>query len=213
MCEFCSDPTNRLYTRRNTTICKMCGIEERIAYDLSAQPHDWTKTPVVSSYSRRKRFAKLFDNTISPYAEHNDRHMMIYLSDIVQKCGKFDSIENMTKCIKKSSLRDKRYGSIHVMSKLFLNNYQELPRPENLFVLRKRILRRFEEFEFGHKRHRDDNYFNYRWLLTKLMTELGLTEYLKYVKTLKCPIRCKHYEDMFNELENKLKLSPSRAMV
>ena len=213
MCDVCSNQTNLLYTKRNTTICSMCGLEQKIPYDLSTQPHDWTKTPVITCYSRRKRFAKLFDHTISPYAENNDTKMIIYLSKSVREAGKFDSISAMIKRIKLSGLRDKRYGSIHVLSKLFLKNYQHPPQPKNLFYVRKRILLRFEEFEFAHKRYRSDNYFNYRWLLAKLMRELGLTEHLIFIKMLKCPIRSKHYEEMFTDLEEKLTHSPSRVMV
>ena len=191
----------------------MCGLEQKIPYDLSAQPNDWTKTPVITCYSRRKRFAKLFDHTIAPYAEQNDTKMIIYLSNSVRETGKFDSISDLIQRIKSSGLRDKRYGSIHILSKLFLKNYQRPRQPKNLFYVRKRILRRFEDFEFAHKRYRTDNYFNYRWLLAKLMRELGMAEHLIFIKMLKCPIRSKHYEDMFTDLEDRLKYSTSRIMV
>ena len=73
----------------------MCGLEQKVPYDLTTQPHDWTKTPVITCYSRRKRFAKLFDHTIAPYAEQNDTDMMIYLSNSVRETGKFGAKPNM----------------------------------------------------------------------------------------------------------------------
>ena len=203
-CEYCSLSGYRVYTHRNTVVCTMCGLEKGVPFDLRNEPNDWTRNPVMTCYSRRKRFAKLFDNTITAYAEKNDTPMLKFLEDFVLREGKFADCDEMIKTIKNAPLHDKRYGSLHVMCKLFMKGYKQPPPPKNLWRVRKRILKRFEDFEFAHKRYRGDNYFNYRWLLTKLLTELNLTDYLRFVKKLKCPIRCKHYEDMFEELQTKL---------
>ena len=200
----CCVETNRVYTDRNTIVCTICGLEKKVSFDLSKEPNDWTRTPVVTCYSRRKRFAKLFDNTLAPYAEKNDTSMLEYLGRIVKKEGKFETYAEMLNRIKHSPLRDKRYGSLHIFAKMFLITYKKPKYPQNILLIRKRILRRFEDFEFAHKRHRLDNYFNYRWLLAKLLIELNLTEYLQFVKRLKCPIRSQHYEDMFNDLQTKI---------
>ena len=198
-----------VYSTRHTTICNTCGYEKTVPYDLTQQHFDWTKTPVMTCYSRKKRFAKLFDATIAPHGEPNDTQMLKYLSS-KNKAG---SVDQLLQMVKRSSLRDKRYGSLHLLAKLFLQGYYTPAPPENLWAVRRKILYRFEDFEFAHKRYRTDNFFNYRWLLAKLLTECGLERFLIYVKLLKCPIRCQHYEEMFAALQDKLKYSPSRIMI
>ena len=125
--------------------------------------------------------------------------------------GKVDTIQDLIRMIKKSNLRDKRYGSLHVFAKMFVTSYKQPATPNNLIWLRKTILRRFEDYEFAHKRYCTNNFFNYRWLLAKLLKEFKLDEYLVFVKMLKCPIRCAYYETMYADLNQKLKRSPTSS--
>ena len=204
-CSSCKHDTQKITTGANSIICTGCGLEQNTPYDLSAEPYDWTRVPVITCYSRKKRFAKLFDHTVNPYAETNDNDMLRYLA----QRGSVETISDLIKRIKKSKLKDKRYGSIHIFAKLFVTSYKRPPIPHNLFVLRKQILRRFEDYEFAHKRYCRNNFFNYRWLLAKLLQELNLGAFLIFVKRLKCPNRCRFYEELYKELNLKLKSSPT----
>ena len=200
LCIYCGIDTQKIVTSANTSICIECGNEKKTPYDLSKEPYDWTRVPCITSYSRKKRFAKLFDNTVNPNAETNDNLMLRYLMGV----GLIRTVPELLRIIKKSNLRDKRYGSLHVFSKMFVQSYQKPTTPKNLLLLRKSILKRFEDYEFAHKRYGSGNFFSYRWLLAKLLKEFNLDRYLVFVKMLKCPIRCSYYETMFADLNIKL---------
>lgn len=208
-CPICKHKTQKILTNANTSICTECGLEKQQCFDLSKEPYDWTRVPCITCYSRKKRFAKLFDHTICPYAEQNDTPMLEYLA----KQGSIQTIKELISKIKRSGLKDKRYGSIHIFSKLFVKTYQKPKTPTNMIFLRKTILRRFEDFEFAHKRYRAGNFFNYRWLLARLLREFKLFDFLRFIKKLKCPHRCKFYNLMFTELSGLLRTCPSSTVI
>ena len=61
--------------------------------------------------------------------------MLKFLEDFVLREGKFADCDEMIKTIKNAPLHDKRYGSLHVMCKLFLKGYKQPPPPKE-FVAR-----------------------------------------------------------------------------
>ena len=192
--------TRTLLTLARTVVCTDCGLEKIVPYDIYAtneQGH-WNSFYFQTAYSRKKRFGKLFDSVIFGGSDTKDEKMLAYLTGVRDNIKNF---ENLLECIKTCTLADKRYGSLHLLSRIFLKNYKPPARPKNIFELRKRVLRQFESLEIAHRKKYDKKpFFNYRWLLGKILTECGVCQYTRYIKEIKCKNRNKHYEDMFSEL-------------
>ena len=120
----------------------------------------------------------------------------------------FTSKKHLLARIKKASLSDKRYSSIHFFCKTFVQNYYAPPRITNIHVLVKRMLNRFGDIEFGFSRlFNGIQFFNYAWLLSQLLNEVKLFGYIKFVKSLKCKQRVLYYSDMLTKIKNFLNSS------
>ena len=142
-------------------------------------------------YSRKKRFGKLFDSVFTGCAEPKDEKMLRFLG-----CHKLEitDMKTLLETIKKAHLPDKRFGSIHLFARIFINTFVAPVFDGDRFELRKRVLLDFENLEFAHLNNTPTvPFFNYRWLLGKILTECGVCQYTRYIKEIKCN---KHYEDI-----------------
>ena len=120
----------------------------------------------------------------------------------------FTSKKQLLARIKKASLSDKRYSSIHFFCKTFVDNYFAPPRIANTYVVVKQMLNRFGDIEFGFSRlFHGIQFFNYAWLLSQLLNEVQLFDYIRFVKSLKCKQRVSYYSDMLTKIKNFLKSS------
>ena len=181
-CERCKQ-ASLVITAWHSFVCTLCGIEKKCDYDISQEPRDWTRLPLTGSYSRLKRFGKLFDCVITPCPDLKDNTMLAHLDNQAP----FDSIEDLLKAMKRCNCPDKRYGSCHLFTSLFVTGYVKPNPPINLRQLKNEILNTFESLEFAHRRVFDRNvpFFNYRFLLAILLTDHKLQRFLPFVKQLK----------------------------
>ena len=161
----------------------------------------------MNVYSRKKRFEKLLLCVLQPCPQSGDDLMLAYLFERKPIKDRHSLLQLM----KKSPLKDKRYCSLHLFSKLIVSNYIQPPVPKNIDNLKYRILRSFDDIEFAHSRKRlyDAPFFNYCWLLSFFLDEFGLSEYKPFVKPLKCKHRRKVYATMYKELKNLNTLLPT----
>ena len=126
----------------------------------------------------------------------------------------YKPIENrecLVALMKKSPAKDKRYASLHLYTALFVSDYTKPTPPKNMVLKKKAIVRCFEEVEFAHRRHFPDNhpFFNYMWLLAKYLESFKMTQYLPYVKHLKCKHRRQVYENMFETIMHSGTCAPT----
>ena len=100
--------------------------------------------------------------------------------------------------MKLSTLKDKRYGSMHMFATHFLTGYSTPAFKLHHKALIQHSFRHIEHKFFKYKHNTP--FFNYPWLLRKLLTKHDLLEYLPYVKPIRCGKRNSYYEDMFSRI-------------
>ena len=181
----------------NTEVCWECGLETSVGYNMfqpNANVYN-THTPFLQGYSRQKRFATMLDCVISPSPYSADNNALKYMLPHkgVEKVGDIFTL------LKKHRSKDKRYCSVHLFTRLLCPGY--VPTKLVPYEVRRKILHKFRDMEFLHRRFVNHKpFFSYCWLIRKFLQNEGLTEFLPYVKKLKCKKRCKVYEDLYVEL-------------
>jgi len=185
-------------TEYNTEVCSECGLETRVALTILQSRPPIDMTPFPCGYSRSKRFAKLLDGVLFPTPSTADDGMFEFLS----RQKKFGLIRDLLKAMRAAKLRDKRYISIHLFAKHFVESYQH-PMGTDFKHVRFRILKAFEAIEFGHLRFSPKQpFFNYGWLLCELLRDFKLEYYVRYVKKLRCKHRKLFYKTLLEKIKN-----------
>ena len=184
------------------TVCTSCGRVQKRHFASDITPRNWLTEPLINVYSRKKRFKTLAEALFWPASCAKDGRMMKYLS----RTGRFDSKHELLNAIKQSDIPDKRYGKIHLFCKLFCNDYRVPYGNKDLHHVMITLLSQFHDIEFCFSRlFVNIQFFNYRYLLKKLLLKLKLNEYIPFVKTLKCKQRLKYYDDMLDRVYNFMK--------
>ena len=146
-------------------------------------------SPFPTGYSKLKRFSKILDGVLYPTPATADGKMLKHIS-----LRKYDSLDELRIAMKSADLRDKRYTSIHLFAKLFVTSYKAPP-VRNYDLVRRAILRAFEDVQFSHLRVcPTEQFFNYNYLLVVLLKENGLGDLVQYVKNLRCKRRRAFYK-------------------
>ena len=185
-----------VYTEYNTVICTSCGIETKIALDFVQKQAPRDMVPFPAGYSRFKRFSKILDGVLFPTPTVGDNMMLEYLFKKKTYASKAELIKHM----KNAPLRDKRYTSLHLFCRLFVKGYQPPP-AYNYNEVKKRIMMRFQDVEFGHmNKCPTEQFFNYNHLVVILLSESGLSEHIQFVKDLRCKRRKKYYKEMLERI-------------
>ena len=207
-CGHCGS-TDLILTDEQTTVCTQCAVECRapysctyatVGYQQSFHPH-----PVMdNSYSRVKRFLTILDNVCLGCVSLSDNKMLEYLDK--QKNGAVWCFEDVIRTMKASPLRDKRYNCLHLFNRVYADDYIKPKLIDNWFFFRKRIAIIFESVEHTHQRlFHSRPFMSYTWLLYKLLELFEHTDYLKYIKVLKCPKRTLVYETNFRLIKHELR--------
>ena len=130
-----------------------------------------------------------------PCPETKDEKCLMYL-----ETQTICSLNDLFRVLKNAPLKDKRYCSLHLFARLYVNDYTAPAPPKNVFVLRKFILKKFQDIEMNHRKLMTGPFFNYPWLLKKILNEFKIHQYNPYIKPIKCKRRRKHYEKMYSTL-------------
>ena len=189
-------------TQYDTTLCMQCGVERKkgLSIESKSDAHNYiSHAPFFNAYSRKKRFICMLDSVLFATGHKLDEPILKYLTETTPP-EKFLTSEELVKHIRKSKVKDKRYSSLHFLSKLFVANYKcPIRRDQDLRKSREHIIWMFEEVQFGHRRYfMKSNFFNYCWLLRKFLDRCDLGNYNIFVKPLKCKHRQKTYELMYS---------------
>ena len=193
----CSCDAFNVETDYSTSICTKCGLETQTGLDMIQKeaPRDMTPFPV--GYSRYKRFSKILDGVLFPTPTISDNQMLEHLMK-----KKFATITELIKYMKNAPLRDKRYTSLHLFCRLFVEGYIP-PRSCNYSEVKSCIMKRFQDVEFGHLRFcPKEQFFNYNHLLVILLRESGLTDHTQFVKDLRCKRRKLFYGEMLLKIRS-----------
>lgn len=205
--EFCSVCNSRLITTMNANIvCSSCGVLARQQLVSYITPRDWLTDPLMNVYSRKKRFKALTENLFLPHASTKDNKMMAYLTPLAP----FPNKDDLLQSLKLSKLGDKRYCSIHYFCKAFVSNYRGPRVLKDVHQVIKILVNRFGDIECVFSRlFPTVQFFNYAWLLSKLLAEFRLNDFIFFVKELKCKQRVTYYSLMLQEIVGLLNSSDS----
>ena len=130
--------------------------------------------------------------------------MMAFLDIDAPYATQIELIQSM----KRSRLSDKRFCNLHLFCKEFTLAYIPPTTLPNMDFEIQQIMKRFNDIEFGFTRlYCGTQFMNYRWLLSELVIERKLTEYLPFIKTLKCKQRIRYYTDMLQCIKDYINSS------
>jgi len=190
-------------TDYHTLLCLQCGLESQTAFEMNPIHVSYNcchHQPFAVGYNRQKRFRTMLINVVFGTCNSADENMLKYLAQFQNYVDESSLLKQM----KKSNLRDKRYTSLHLFSRLFLPSYKKPVIPCNWDVVEKSIMRMFSEIELVHRKMFSKPFFSYVWLLQKIIIYHGLCMYSKYIKKLKCPNRVKAYDNDFTQIMTTL---------
>ena len=204
----CNCEGRRYFTNEHTVVCAECGREDRV-YSLE-DPSNMSYSQSYhidnhNSYSRVKRFGQMLDQVVLAQPSPADNKMLEHLNALKT----FPTTESLLESVKASPLRDKRYASLHLFHRLFVDSYKPLRRPRNWFDFKRRILSMFDAVEFTHTKYNTEPFVSYSWIMRRFLTLFGLSQYLCFVKPMKCEKRALKYH---NQFERCLRLLETKGM-
>lgn len=193
----CCDTPDLIQTTYSSIVCASCGIENRYLTIGAGSYSDWRLNTMPLIYSRLKRFEKMIDSAVLGLSFINDNRMLEFL-----KTTSFENIQSLVNTIRTSPLKDKRYCSLHLFSRIHCRNHIIYPRPKNYIVIKQKMLRIFTDIEHSHKwSYPNLPFFNYRFILIVLLTIFDFEQFVMFVKPLQCKKRRQKYIEMLNSLQ------------
>ena len=201
-CSSCKSEDVRV-TDYHTLLCTHCGKEKQCAFELTPLHVSYNcnhHQPFASGYNRQKRFHIMLANVLFGGCNVADGPMIEYLI----KFKPYTDESSLLKQMKRSDLRAKRYTSLHLFARLFLESYQKVKMPTNWEAVEKSIMRMFGEIELTHHRVFSKPFFSYVWLLQKILLCHNIDWCSRYIKQLKCPKRVNAYEEDFCKIKAML---------
>ena len=185
---------SHIQTDYHTIVCSVCSEETQFFGFLNVENSSYNQShcPFSKGYCRKKRFGDMLKNLFYPCCSHLDNNVLSQLhgKDILDTEQLFQELKLMR-------IKDKRYGSIHLMTKLFCKEYKYIEPPSHSLIMY--MCKFFEELELLYMRiYPDTQFFNYSWLILKMLHIFELDVFAKYVKPLKCKKRIKWYSTKFD---------------
>ena len=179
------------------SICSECGVVQKTVYFVSSI-NTFNDPIQICFYQRKKRFEKILDQITLPRIENKDIPVYKKLDGNL-----FDTVDDLKLFIKSLNVQDKRYHSLHAFAKRFVTSYKQ---PSEFTTHNKQCcLYLFEKLECCFLRHMFNvPFFNYAWLIRKILNMLHFSQFDMFIKRIKCPKRNKYYNDMFTFLHTKI---------
>lgn len=201
----CTHPKNAQFqTQGYSIVCKLCGCvldhvfspEYMVGYDR------WKLCPMTVQYTRVKRFETLLDNVVLGLETRLDYNVLEWIGNTKQTFGKTYEILSF---LKQLPFTDKRYCSLHLLSRAFCTRYKTPPSPliQSYFRARAHILSVFKEVEHQFFRTYCGPFLNYKFILICLLYTFELDYFVKYVKPIKSLARIKYNINVWNTLDIK----------
>lgn len=198
---FCVKCDIRFINGSGKAVCIECGLVQKNIQHFISSIDSYNDPLQICFYQRKKRFKKILEKITSPNLDCKDTQIYKHL------VGKqFETADSLMNFIKQLNIKDKRYHSLHAFCKLFLTNYTPPPKTFSLNDM-KRCLFLFELLETSFlKLYFDVPFFNYAWLIRKVLYHFGFAQFDDYVKKIKCPKRNEYYKNMFKILYKEIQV-------
>ena len=191
-----------LFTERNTTICTSCGVERPTPFRLEMGSCSYLQTyaPLNYTYTRLQRFNNMLTMIFFPTCTKHDEPIIKYFGT-----KKFESIKSLLLALKQTPVKNKRYCNLHFFAKQFLTRYKPPMYNSNALISIQGVIRKdFLNIESKYNLYSSSStFFNYAWLLNKLLKKYNLSPYCVYLKKLRNKKKVVQYELRFNALMNK----------
>lgn len=174
--------------------CTLCGTILDMRHEFLNGVENYIEPLQMCVYRRSKRFRDMLRKLVYPYPEQKDQPILEFFLK-----QQYDTIQDLIVALKSSGIKDKRYQSIHVFGKLFVRNYNDVcALSSHEFDT---LVRKFKDIEFRFiRRTANIPFFNYNWVLHKLLHNMNITRYDPYLKKIKCKKRNLFYDILFNSL-------------
>ena len=179
-------------------ICTTCGLERPIVVNIMDYPQSLCSAPLTRLYNRCDRWTCIVKKVTGvhtgpcntdPIWKHLEEHK-----------DSFRSSADVLASMAKSKAKNKHYPCLHVFCRMFCQGYRR-PNPDPHTVIKKldsyfkHILNLWSTAKLP-----DDQFFSYNWLLEQGLALYGFTEYIPYVKRLKCITRRQRYVSLLLRL-------------
>ena len=195
-CPYC--PISVLIEDNGCLLCSGCGVVLRSHYQYTTSLSNHSEPLQLCMYQRKKRFMDILTKIIFPSIDNKDAPVYKELN----KHKPYKTIADITAAMKGINCKDKRYCSLHAFCKHFLTGYTApllvnfvfLKKCSNLFT---NIETLFLKESRTYKGPGKMPFFNYNWLINRVLQTLGNHDHEPYIKTIKCPKRNNHYECLF----------------
>ena len=179
---------NFVITEHETKVCVDCGCEQAILINNSSYSAHMRSAPLCRLYSRPDRWVTLLKKIVGL---HSGPPVEDPAWTWLRENGPFNSVEHLRKSLRGSRLSNKHYPNIHSFAKVFVTGYRQ-PSPKPEVVLNK--MKNYFDFILKlHHRSNMKNFFSYNWLVEQALHLFNFTEYLPFVKLLKCKSRRANY--------------------
>jgi len=179
-------------------LCSRCGLVLRTQYQYTTSLNNHSEPLQLCMYQRKKRFMDILTKIVFPSIDNKDAPVYEELN----KHKPYESIGDIIDVMKGTKCKDKRYCSLHTFCKHFLTGYTAPRRVDFVFMkLCSNLFTSVETLFLNESRIFKGKgrmpFFNYNWLINRVLQALGNRDYEPYIKRIKCPKRNKHYSELF----------------
>jgi len=186
-------------TPYHTLVCIECGIERVQSFEVTEATTSFTQSygwHGVGLYSRSKRFGQMLDQCILGLANSVDEPMLRYLSTYPS----FPNTKSLLSVLRTAPLKDKRYCSLHLFSRLYCDDYR-LVRVSSYPEVKTNLISLYQQLEKLHSQMSPGQQFiSYAFIMNEILILKGFNHFTRYIKKLKCPRRNKRYRTQFVKL-------------
>jgi len=177
--------------------CTLCGSLKSSQEYLNGI-ENYVEPLQMCVYQRKKRFEEMLSKLVFP---HPDRKDELVLEALHRNNKQFDTTAELVVFLKQTKIKDKRYQSVHAFSRFFVKQYIHL-QPLSMLTF-KRCSKMFEHIEFKFvKTTKNVPFFNYNWLMKKILHAFNIFCYDPFLKNIKCKIRNAYYENLYKQLSS-----------
>ena len=195
----------QIETEGHSIVCGECGSVLRhifkagyiVGYDA------WKLSPMVEQYTRVKRFEGLLDNCVTGLEKRMDYKVLEFIGHTKRT---FQSTNEIRLFLKTIPFTDKRYCSLHLLSRVFSARYKGVSTKllHHYSKVKKRMLQLFKDVEHAFFSKYAGPFLNYKFVLMVLLHFFDLSWFIQYVKPIQSAKRVSYNVTIFNSLQLKL---------
>ena len=191
-CQFCPDSSSVLLEDDANYVCMGCGTV--LQTYLRPQNNRFGENVNVCVYSRSKRFEIMLRALLYPAFDVKDETMYKHLA----RKAMYGSLEGLRNEMKRCTIKEKRFHSLHLFATLLCPNHISPKPPEHRYF--KRIMILFDELLCQYNSKKRKKFFSYPWLIRKLLNVTNEYRYDSYIKKIRCKKRNAFYETLYKTL-------------